>query len=41
MISVPDIKESLSVGKRADGGFLRSMIVGSAAVVTTLMSCGL
>ena len=40
MIFVPDIKESLSVGKRAGGGFSRSMIVGSAAV-TTLMSCGL
>ncbi len=40
MIFVPDIKESLSVGKWAGGGFSRSVIVGSAAV-TTLMSCGL
>ncbi len=38
MISVSDIKESLSVGKRAGGEFLRSMIVRSTAV-TTLMSC--
>ena len=40
MISVSDMKESLSVGKRADGVFSRSMIVRSAAI-TALMSRGL
>ncbi len=41
MISMSDnIKESLSVGKRAGGGFSRFMIARSAAV-TALISCGL
>ena len=40
MISVSDMKESLSVRKGAGGRFSRSMIVRSAAV-TALMSCGL
>ena len=40
MISVSDIRESLSVEKRANGGFSRSIIVRSLAA-TALISCGL